>query len=66
MTQRKKQPQNSGKRERHISVRVVRREPKDLRRYGRAVLQLALEQAAAEAAAQEQADTPAPKEKPDA
>jgi hypothetical protein len=39
-------------RERHISVRAVRRNPPDLRKLSRAVIQLAMEQAAAEAAAQ--------------
>jgi hypothetical protein len=41
-----------GGRERHISVRAVRRNPPDLRKLSRAVIQLAMEQAAAEAAAQ--------------
>ena len=39
-------------RQRHISVRAVRRNPPDLRKLSRAVIQLAMEQAAAEAAAQ--------------
>ena len=38
-------------RERRISVRAVRRDPPDLRKLSRAVIQLAMEQAAAEAAA---------------
>ncbi len=38
-------------RERRISVRAVRRDPPDLRKLSRALIQLAMEQAAAEAAA---------------
>ena len=57
-------------RERHISVRAVRRNPPDLRKLSRAVIQLAMEQAAAEAAAQSDAErsesSAADKEKPDA
>lgn len=50
---RNKRITNYGKgRQRNISVRAVRRDPPDLRRLGRAVLQLAIEQAAAEAAAE--------------
>jgi hypothetical protein len=44
-------------RDRHISVRAVRRDPPDVRKLGRAVVQLALAQAAAEAAAQQDTDT---------
>jgi hypothetical protein len=57
-----------GGRERRISVRAVRRNPPDLRKLSRAVIALAMEQAAAEAAASEDdkkpkaADTEAPKE----
>jgi hypothetical protein len=50
----------TGSRERHISVRAVRRDPPDLRKLGRAVIQLAIAQAAAEAAAQNDPST-APK-----
>ena len=52
-------------RQRNISVRAVRRDPPDLRRLGRAVLQLAMEQAASEAAAEAERTTQ-PSEKPDA
>ena len=45
---------NGGRRERHISVRTVRRSTPDLHKLGRALIQIAMEQAAAEAAAQEQ------------
>jgi hypothetical protein len=43
---------------RHISVRGVRRTPPDLRKLSRALIQLALEQAEAEAAAQQQPKKP--------
>lgn len=43
-------------RQRNISVRAVRRNPPDLRKLSRAVIQLAMEQAAAEAAAQAEAN----------
>jgi hypothetical protein len=39
----------------HISVRAVRREQPDLRKLSRALIALAMEQAAAEAAAQQEA-----------
>lgn len=42
-------------RQRQLSVRAVRRDPPDLRKLGQAVLQLALAQAAEEAAAQQTA-----------
>lgn len=45
-----------GGRERHVSVRAVRRNPPDLRKLGRALMELAMSQAAAEAAAQQQAE----------
>ena len=48
---------DSGKRgyhQRRISVRAVRRNPPDLRKLSRALIQLAIEQAAAEAAAEGQ------------
>jgi predicted GTPase len=41
-------------RERHISVRAVRRDPPDLRKLSRALITLAMAEAAAEAAAQAQ------------
>lgn len=46
----KDSPHRKG-RERHISVRAVRRNPPDLRKLSRALIQHAMEQAAAEAAA---------------
>ncbi len=46
--------QQRGKANRRISVRAVRRERPDLSKLSRALIQLALEQAAAEAAAQAQ------------
>lgn len=45
----------TNRRQRRISVRGVRRTPADVRKLGRALIQLALDEAAAEAAAQEQA-----------
>lgn len=60
-TNRKKQTKGGG-RQRHISVRAVRREQPDLRKLSRALIALALEQAAAEAAAQAQADQPEERE----
>jgi hypothetical protein len=50
-------------RQRNISVRAVRRDPPDLRKLSRALIQLAMEQAAAEAAAE--ADKPAGQENRD-
>jgi hypothetical protein len=44
-----------GKRNRHISVRAVRRAQPDLHKLSRALIELAMEQAAAEAAAKAQA-----------
>ena len=44
---------------RRISVRGARRNPPDLRKLSRALIQLALEQAEVEAAAQQQAKKPA-------
>lgn len=46
-----------GKPQRHLSVRAVRRAEPDVRRLGRALIQYALEQAAAEAAAEQEART---------
>jgi hypothetical protein len=57
-------------RDRHISVRAVRRDPPDLRKLSRALIQLAMEQAAAEAAAeaetQDGAEPEGAAEQPDA
>ena len=49
----KDSPQHD-RRQRHVSVRGVRRKPADVRKLGRALIQLAMEEAAAEAAAQAQ------------
>lgn len=54
-TNRKKSAKGGG-RQRRISVRAVRREQPDLRKLSRALIALAMEQAAAEAAAQAQAN----------
>ena len=54
---RKDSTKRGAGRDRHISVRAVRRDPPDLRKLGRAVVQLALAQAAVEAAAQQDSDT---------
>jgi hypothetical protein len=45
-----------GKHSRHISVRAVRRQQPDLHKLSRALIELTMEQAAAEAAAKTQAD----------
>ena len=45
-------------RDRHISVRTVRRSTPDLHKLGRALIQIAMEQAAAEAAAAAQTRLP--------
>jgi hypothetical protein len=55
MSRTKKDSRGRGGRERHISVRAVRRNPPDLRKLPRALIQLAMAQAAAEAHAQQQA-----------
>ena len=54
MPKRKKPIRKTNARQRHISVRAVRRDPPDLRRLGRAVIALALAQAQAEADAEAQ------------
>jgi hypothetical protein len=51
----KDMPGGDGRR-RRLSVRAVRRDPPDLRKLGRALIRLAMEQAAAEAAAEAEAD----------
>ena len=56
-TNRKKSLKGGGQ-PRRISVRAVRREQPDLRKLSRALIALALEQAATEAAAQAQAQQP--------
>jgi hypothetical protein len=45
-------------RQRHISVRAVRREPPDLRKLARALIQLALAEAEAELQASQSTDSP--------
>lgn len=54
MSKSKRNPVRGGGRQRHISVRAVRRDPPDLRRLSRALIQMAIAQAEAEAAAQAQ------------
>lgn len=44
-----------GKRDRRISIRAVRREPLDVRKLGKALVRIAMEEAAAEVDAQAQA-----------
>jgi hypothetical protein len=70
----KRERSNKGAgRQRHISVRAVRRDPPDLRKLSRALIQLAVEQAGAEAGAVADRQQPAgqdeaagPSEAPDA
>jgi len=52
MTNAKRNIQRGRGRQRHISVRAVRREQPDVRKLSRALIRYAVEQAAAEAAAQ--------------
>ena len=70
MSNNKRKVVKSRGRDRHISVRAVRRDPPDLRKLSRALIQIALEQAAAEAAAEADAadrDQTSPEsEQPDA
>lgn len=48
-------------RERKLSVRAVRRDPPDLRKLSRALIELAMAQAADEAAAKQQAEPTPPR-----
>lgn len=48
---RKDSRKASGARDRHISIRAVRRDPPDLRKLSRALIQLAMAQAEADAQA---------------
>ncbi len=57
MSKNGKQRRGRGDRQRHISVRGVRRDQPDLRKLSRALIAVAMEQAAAEAAAQAQTNT---------
>lgn len=56
MSRTRKDAARRGHRERHISVRAVRRDPPDLRKLSRAIVAIALAQAEAEAQAQDQAE----------
>lgn len=60
MSRTYKDSAKGGGRQRHISVRAVRRSPPDLRKLSRALIALAMAQAAAEAAAEAEA-----KQRPD-
>ena len=53
MSRTRKDSPKGGGRERHISVRAVRRDPPDLKKLSRALIQLAMAQAEAEAQAQQ-------------
>ena len=53
MSRTRKDSHKGGGRERHISVRAVRRDPPDLKKLSRALIQLAMAQAEAEAEAQQ-------------
>lgn len=53
MSRTRKDSPKGGGRERHISVRAVRRDPPDLKKLSRALIQLAMAQAEAEAEAQQ-------------
>ncbi|SDN38690.1 hypothetical protein [Geodermatophilus sp. DSM 45219] len=56
MSKRRRRQSKGGKSTRRISVRSVRREQPDLHKLSRALIRLAMEQAAAEAAAKAQAE----------
>jgi hypothetical protein len=60
MSRTYKDSPKGGGRQRHISVRAVRRNPPDLRKLSRALIALAMAQAASEAAAEAEA-----KQRPD-
>ena len=62
MARKGKRQGMGGGRQRRISVRAVRRDPPDLRKLSRALINIALEQAAAEAAAEAQAKSAKPAE----
>ncbi|RBY76891.1 hypothetical protein DQ239_11880 [Blastococcus sp. TF02-09] len=57
MSNRHRRQSKGGKRIRRISVRAVCREQPDLHKLSRALIRLAMEQAAAEAAAKAQAES---------
>jgi hypothetical protein len=52
-------PRKGGRRERHITVRAIRRDPPDLRKLSRAIIALAMAQAEAEAAKDRQTEVSA-------
>jgi hypothetical protein len=54
MSRTRKDSNRGGGRVRHISVRAVRRNPPDLKKLSRALIQLAMAQAEAEAKAQQE------------
>ncbi len=56
MAKQTRKVNSRGGRQRRISVRSVRKSPPDIRHLSRALMQYALEQAAAEAAAQAEAE----------
>jgi hypothetical protein len=55
MSRTHKDSKHLSTRERHLSVRAIRRDPPDLRKLSRALIQLAMAEAAAEAEAETQA-----------
>lgn len=57
MSRTRKDARSYKPKERHISVRAVRRNPPDLRKLSRALIELAMAEAAAEAEAQAQAQS---------
>jgi hypothetical protein len=59
MSKTRRNTSKGGGADRHISVRAVRRNPPDLRKLSRALIQLAIAQAAAEAEAQAENPKPA-------
>lgn len=63
MSRSSQQNGRGNRRERHVSVRAVRRSAPDVPKLSRALIRLAMEQAAAEAAAQ-QASEATPSAKP--
>ena len=65
MSKKNPRQRRSGGRQRRLSVRSIRRESPDLRKYSRALIALALEEAAAEAAAQADVETGGPADQAD-
>jgi hypothetical protein len=60
MSRTHKDSKHLSTRERHLSVRAIRRDPPDLRKLSRALIQLAMAEAAAEAESQAKADSDEP------